>query len=143
MTTLYDAATTPSWILSVQHLPHLSTHAAAGSKHPAISEGDLPLSKILKTLRLWQKVTKESGDLKEELDFALFTNITRSDQVLIITCLCLEHLSKLCHSCMSFYTLWFTWLTYLWPCAPPCGLVHTFHHILNSSTFHRVVLLCN
>ena len=28
----------------------------------------------------------------------------------------------------------------LWPCAPPC-LACTFHHLLNSSTFHRVVLL--
>ena len=89
-----DAATTPSQIPSVQRLPCLSSRVA-GSKHTAIREGDLLPSKVLKTsgfVASLQKVAKESGDLKEELDFTLCTNITRSDQVPIITCLR--------HSCM-------------------------------------------
>ena len=85
-----------------------------------------------------QKLTKESGDLEEELDFTLCTNINGSIQV--ITCL---HLEQAHHSCMSFYTLRFMWLTCMWPCALPCGLACTFYHLLNSSTFHRVVLLSN
>ena len=55
-------------------------------------ECDLPLSKVLKTsgfVASLQKVAKESGDL--ELDFTLCNNITRSDQVLIITCKRLGH----------------------------------------------------
>ena len=43
-----DAATTPSRILSMQRSPRLSSRVA-GSKHPAIREGDLPPSKVLKT----------------------------------------------------------------------------------------------
>ena len=91
-----DAATTPSRIPSVQRSPRLSSRAA-GSKRPTIREGDLPPSKVLKTsgfVASLQKVAKESGDLEEELDFTLCTNITRSDQVLIITCLRIEHLSR-------------------------------------------------
>ena len=91
MTTLQtmmdDAATTPSRIPSVQHSPRLSS-CVAGSKCPTISEGDLPHSKLLKTMGFvacHQKIAKESGDLEEELDFTLCINITRSDQVLIIT----------------------------------------------------------
>ena len=85
--------------------PCLSS-GVAGSKRRAIREGDLPPTEVLKTLGFvasLQKVVKESGDLKEELDFTLCTNITR-----------------------SFYI---SLLTYLWPCAPPCGLAHTFHHL--------------
>ena len=69
-----DAATTPSWIPSVQRqqrLPCLSSRVA-GSKRPAIREGDLPPSKVLKTLGFvasLQKVAKKSGNLEEELDF--------------------------------------------------------------------------
>ena len=40
----------------------------AGSKRLTIREGDLPLSKVLKTLGFvasLQKVAKESGDLKD------------------------------------------------------------------------------
>ena len=48
---------------------------------------------ILGFVAFLQKVTKESGNLEEELDFTLCTNITRSSQVLIITCLQIEHLS--------------------------------------------------
>ena len=62
-----DAATTPSQIPSVQHSPRLSSHVA-GSKHPTIREGDLPLSKVLKTsgfVASLQKVVKKSGDLKD------------------------------------------------------------------------------
>ena len=82
------AATTPSQIPSVRRSPRLSSRVA-GSKRPAIKECDLPPSKVLKTSGFvvsLQKVAKESGDLEEELDFTLCTNITRSDQVLIITC---------------------------------------------------------
>ena len=62
-----DAATTPSWIPSIQRLPRLSSRVA-GSKRPTIREGDLPLSKVLKTsgfVAFLQKVVKESDDLKE------------------------------------------------------------------------------
>ena len=58
-----DAATTPSWIPSVQCLPHLSSRVAGST----IREGDLPLSKVLKTsgfVASLQKVAKESGDLR-------------------------------------------------------------------------------
>ena len=135
-----DAATTPSQIPSMQCSPCLSSRVA-GSKHAAIREGNLPPSKVLKTsgfVASLQKVAKESGDLKKELEFTLCTNITRSNQVLIITCLHLEHLSRappFLYVSVSFYTSLLTSLTCLWPCALPCGLARTFHHLLNSSTF--------
>ena len=141
-----DAVTTPSRIPSVQHSPRLSS-GVADSKRSTIREGDLPLSKLLKTsgfVASHQKVAKESGDLEQELHFTLCINITRSDQVLIITCLRIEHLSQalpFLYVSVSFYTSIFTWLTCLWPCALPCGLARTFHHLLNSSTFHVVLLL--
>ena len=62
-----DAATTPSHIPSVQHLPHFSS-GVAGSKRPTVREGDLPLSKVLKTSRFVaspQKFVKKCGDLKD------------------------------------------------------------------------------
>ena len=117
MTTLQtmidDAVTTPSRIPSVQHSPRLSS-GVADSKRPTIREGDLPLSKLLKTsgfVASHQKVAKESGDLKQELHFTLCINITRSDQVLIITCLRIEHLSQalpFLYVSVSFYTSIFT-----------------------------------
>ena len=48
---------------------------------------------ILGFVAFLQKVAKKFSDLEEELDFTLCTNITRSGQVLIITCLHIEHLS--------------------------------------------------
>ena len=62
-----DAATTPSQIPSVQRSPRLSSRVA-GSKHPTIMEGDLPLSKVLKSsgfVASLQNVAKESGNLKD------------------------------------------------------------------------------
>ena len=59
-----DAATTPSRIPSVQRSPHLSSRVAGST----IREGNLPLSKVLKTsgfVASLQKVAKESGDLEE------------------------------------------------------------------------------
>ena len=56
-----DAATTSSRIPSVQHSPHLSSHVAGST----IREGDIPLSKVLKTSGFaasLQEVAKESGD---------------------------------------------------------------------------------
>ena len=84
VTTLYDAATTPSQIPSVQWSPHLSTHVADSKP--------LQLVKVIFHCQI-QKLTKESGDLEEELDFTLCTNISGSDQVLITTCLHLEQTS--------------------------------------------------
>ena len=101
------AATTPSQIPSFRRSPRLSSRVA-GSKHPTIKECDLPPSKVLKTsgfVASLQKVAKESGDLEEELDFTLCTNITRSDQVLIITCkrLGYHECSKAASSSLSSY----------------------------------------
>ena len=141
-TMIDDAVTTPSRIPSVQHSPCLSS-GVADSKRPTIRE----VSKLLNTsgfVASHQKVAKESGDLEQELHFTLCINITRSDQVLIITWLRIEHLSQalpFLYVSVSFYTSIFTWLTCLWPCALPCGLACTFHHLLNSSTFHGVSLL--
>ena len=56
-----DAATTPSLIPSVQRSPHLSSFVAGST----ITEGDIPLSKVLKTSGFaasLQNVAKESGD---------------------------------------------------------------------------------
>ena len=56
-----DAATTPSLITSVQRSPHLPSRVVGST----IREGDIPLSKVLKTSGFavsLQKVAKESGD---------------------------------------------------------------------------------
>ena len=55
-----------------------------------LGKGDLLPSKVLKTLGFvasLQKLAKESGNLEQELGSTFCANITRSDQVLIITCL--------------------------------------------------------
>ena len=74
----------------------------------------------------------------EELDFTLCTNITRSDQVLIITWFHVEYICwapPFLYVSISFYTSIFTWLTCF------CGLARTFCHLLSSSTSWWVVLL--
>ena len=84
--------------------------------------------------RMWRYI-------EEELDFTLCTTITRSDQVLIITCLGIEHIFQalpLLYVSVSFYTSIFTWLTCF------CNALWSstyFSHLLNSSTSWRVVLL--
>ena len=58
---LMACATTPSRIPSVQRSPHLSSRVAGST----IKEGDIPLSKVLKTsgfAQSLQKVSKECGD---------------------------------------------------------------------------------
>ena len=62
-----DAATTPSRIPSVQRSSCLSS-CVAGSKRPTIREGDLSLSKVLKTsgfVTSLRKVAKEYDNLEE------------------------------------------------------------------------------
>ena len=89
---------------SVMQDYRLSSQVAV-SKCPAIREGDLPPSKVLKTSAFvvsLQKVAKESSDPEKELDFTLCTNITRSNQVLIITCKRLGYHEYIIEECIDF-----------------------------------------
>ena len=75
---------------------HLSSRVA-DSNRPGIREGDLLLSKVLKTLGFvvsLLKVSKKSGGLEEELDFILCNNITRSVNHNLQKSLCLYSLYR-------------------------------------------------
>ena len=103
----------------------------AGSKRPTIREGDLPLSKVLKTSRFvasLQKVAKESDNLKVftlegKVVWTVPSQLCRSQNHY----LCIEHLSQALGKCIDLSTHHYLCL---WPCAPPCGLARTFHHLL-------------
>ena len=97
-TMMDNAATTQSRIPSVQHSARLSS-CVTGSKHPTIREGDLPLSKLLKTSGLvacHQKAVKES---QGRVGFTLCINITRS----VITVYSIHYMSLITRSLYTQY----------------------------------------